>query len=98
MCGVRRCLLQRVDASAVCVSQVWISGSETTGEFRGQIYTPDYLHSSKPRPVIASAPASVGYGQSFSFRYANVLGIDRVVFNRLAGGRAGVQHLYTIIS
>ena len=68
--------------------QVFISGSETTGEFRAQLYTPDYLQSGKPRPVISGAPDTVDYSTRFSFKYSNVTSVDRVVFHRLTGDPA----------
>ena len=69
--------------------QVFISGSETTGEFRAQLYTPDYLHSGKPRPVISNAPTRVSYDQAFTFGFSNVTDVDRVVFHRLTGATHG---------
>ena len=69
--------------------QVFISGSETTGEFRAQLYTPDYLQKGLPRPVIGGAPASVGYAQNFTFNFSNVTSIERVVFHRLTGATHG---------
>ena len=72
--------------------QVFISGSETTGEFRAQLYTPDYLQSGKPRPVISAAPDAVDYSERFSFKYSNVTSVDRVVFHRLTGGPASPAH------
>ena len=66
-------------------AQVFVSGSETTGEFRAQLYTPDYLQNGKPRPLISGAPDVVGYDKQFSFKYSNVTSVDRVVFHRLTG-------------
>ncbi|KAK9791838.1 hypothetical protein WJX73_007086 [Symbiochloris irregularis] len=67
-------------------AEVFISGSETTGEFRAQLWTPDYLQNGKPRPSISGAPSIVGYGQAFSFQYSNVSTLDRVVFQRSTHG------------
>lgn len=64
---------------------MFVSGSETTGEFRAQLYTPDYLQNGKPRPLISGAPDVVGYDKQFSFKYSNVTSVDRVVFHRLTG-------------
>ena len=83
-------MLPSVGSSRPWLLQVWISGSEVTAEFRGQIYTPDYLKNGKPRPNITDTPTSVMYGETFSFAFDNVETVDRVVFLRLAGahGRA----------
>lgn len=84
-------------------AEVFVSGSESTNEHRVQLFTPDYLHTTKPRPVItavnASAQteavydvdASMGYGQSFTIGFSNVTHIDRVVLNRLVGSTHGVH-------
>ena len=62
-----------------------MSGSETTGEHRVQIWTPGYLQNGQPRPVITSAPADLTYGQNFTIQYSGVSGIDRIVLNRVTG-------------
>lgn len=73
-------------------AEVFVSGSDTTNEHRVQLYTPDYLHTSKPRPVIASVnQTEIAYAESFSIRFSNVTGLDRVVFNRLVGSTHGVH-------
>ena len=73
-------------------ADVFISGSDTTNEHRVQIYTPDYLHTSKPRPVITSVNASaIGYSQNFSVEYSQVTSLDRIVLNRLVGSTHGVH-------
>ena len=66
-------------------ADVFVSGSETTFEHRVQIYSPDYLHTGKPRPVIAKVQATLGYSQNFTIGFANVSRLDRVVLNRYSG-------------
>lgn len=58
-------------------AEVFVSGSETTFEHRVQIYTPDYLHTSKPRPVIKTVQRTLGYSQNFTIGFANVSSLDR---------------------
>ena len=43
--------------------EFWVSGSEPNIEYRGQIYTPPYLLTGNPRPLInyTSVPTSVGH-------------------------------------
>lgn len=65
--------------------QVLVSGSETTGEHRVQIWTPGYLQNGKPRPVITSSPADITYGQNVTVKYSGVSSIDRVVLIRVTG-------------
>ena len=65
--------------------QVLVSGSETTGEHRVQIWTPGYLQNGKPRPSISSAPATITYGQNVTVKYSGVSSIDRVVLSRVVG-------------
>ena len=62
-----------------------VSGSETTGEHRVQIWTPYYLQNGQPRPTITSAPTTVTYGQNITVNYSGVSSIDRVVLNRVSG-------------
>ena len=50
-----------------------------------QVYTPDYLHSGKPRPVITRVQPTLGYSQNFTIGFANVSSLDRVVLNRYSG-------------
>ncbi|KAL0022532.1 hypothetical protein WJX79_009245 [Trebouxia sp. C0005] len=64
---------------------VLVSGSETTGEHRVQIWTPGYLQDGSPRPVITSAPSVITYSQNFTIQYSGVPSIDRVVLNRVTG-------------
>ena len=69
-----------------------ISGSETTSERRVQIWTPDYLLSGKPRPVITGTSAtSIGYNGTLSIGYSDVSSIDRVVLMRPAPATHGVH-------
>lgn len=73
-------------------AEVFVSGSDTTDEHRVQIYTPDYLHTTKPRPVIPSVnQTDIGYTQNFTINFSNVTSLDRVVFNRLVGSTHGVH-------
>ncbi len=73
-------------------AEVFVSGSDTTDEHRVQIYTPDYLHTTKPRPVISSVnQTEIGYTQNFTINFSNVTSLDRVVFNRLVGSTHGVH-------
>lgn len=69
--------------------QVFIAGSEATSERRAQIYTPDYLSSGKPRPMITSAPQAMVYATTYTIQFSNVAAVDRVVLNRLAGSTHG---------
>lgn len=72
-------------------ADVFVSGSDTTAEHRIQIYSPDYLHTNKPRPVIESANATIGYSQRFNISFSGVTSLDRVVLNRLVGSTHGVH-------
>lgn len=65
--------------------QVLVSGSETTGEHRVQIWTPGYLQNGQPRPTITSAPTTITYGQNITVAYSDVPNVDRVVLNRIVG-------------
>ena len=56
-----------------------------------QLYTPDYLHTNKSRPVINSAPTVVSYAQNFSVQFSNSSSIDRVVLTRLATSTHGIH-------
>lgn len=71
--------------------QVYVAGSETTAEHRAQLFTPDYLQTSKPRPVITSAPSTLGYAANFSIGFSNVTTLDHVVLNRLSGSTHGIH-------
>ena len=76
---------------AIGLLQVLIAGSETTAEHRAQLYSPDYFFTGKPRPVIDSAPRTIGYNESFNISFSNSTTIDRVVFNRLASATHGIH-------
>lgn len=54
---------------AACWAQVIVGGSEPTGEYRIQYYTPAYLLSGLPRPSITAAPANMTYNAYFSLSY-----------------------------
>ena len=73
------------------ILQVLISGSETSSERRVQIWTPDYLLSSKPRPNIVSAPTSVDYNGTITIAYSNVPDVDRVVLIRPSSATHGLH-------
>ena len=49
-----------------------------------QVYTPPYLLTGQPRPLIERAPEAVTWGQSFTVAFRGTAGIDRVVLNKLA--------------
>ncbi|MCJ1368644.1 hypothetical protein MMC16_007789 [Acarospora aff. strigata] len=84
--------LYHLEAFLTSNTEVFVSGSDTTNEHRVQIYTPDYLHTTKPRPVISSvSKTEVGYIDNFSITFSNVTSLDRVVFNRLVGSTHGVH-------
>lgn len=70
---------------------VLIAGSETSSERRVQIWTPDYLLTGKPRPVILAAPDYVNYNASFGIAFSNVSSIDRVVLMRPFAPTHGVH-------
>ena len=74
-----------------CLWQVLISGSETSAERRVQIFTPDYLLTSKPRPVITSAPSVVGYNGTIAIGFSNVTSVDRVIVYRPGGYTHGLH-------
>ncbi|KAL0048241.1 hypothetical protein WJX82_010870 [Trebouxia sp. C0006] len=52
-------------------AEVYVAGSETTAEHRAQLFTPDYLYTSKPRPVITTAPSTLGYAANFTIGFSN---------------------------
>ena len=79
------------DCDKVVVSQVLISGSETSSDRRVQIWTPDYLLNGKPRPSITSAPSSIGYNGTINISYSNVTAIDRVVLIRPSSATHGLH-------
>lgn len=61
---------------------VLVAGSEATLDYRVQIYTPAYLQSTSPRPVMSGAPTNVIYGQLFTVNFSVTTSIDRVVMVR----------------
>ena len=71
--------------------QVFVAGSETTAERRAQLYTPDYLYTSTPRPAITAAPTNVGYASNFTIGFSNATSIERVVLTRLSGSTHGIH-------
>ena len=95
--------LYHSEAFLTANAEVFVSGSESTDEHRVQIYTPDYLYTNNPRPIITSVNAStqtanvydvdaqVGYSQNFTITFSDVTSLDRVVFNRLVGSTHGVH-------
>ena len=62
--------------------QVLVAGSEATLDYRVQVYTPAYLQSTSPRPVMSGAPTNVIYGQLFTVNFSVTTSIDRVVMVR----------------
>ncbi|KAA6429206.1 MAG: hypothetical protein FRX49_00602 [Trebouxia sp. A1-2] len=62
--------------------QVLVAGSEATLDYRVQMYTPAYLQSTNPRPVMSGAPTDVVYGQAFTVNFSVTSSIDRVVMVR----------------
>ena len=62
--------------------QVLVAGSEATLDYRVQLYTPAYLQTSNPRPVMSGAPAEVAYGATFTVGFSATTSIDRVVMIR----------------
>lgn len=82
--------LYHSEAFLTCNAEIFISGSESTAEHRVQIYTPDYLHTSKPRRVIDRVSSlTVGYSDNFTVTFSNVTSVDRVVLHRLVGSTHG---------
>ena len=69
--------------------RVWVAG--TDGETRMEVYTPDYLLRG-PGPCIASAPASVAYGQRFPISLGEPVEISTMCFIRLSA----VTHAYNM--
>ena len=49
-----------------------------------QVFTPPYLLTGQPRPVLLRAPASVAYGQTLEVAFSGTASISRVVLNKLA--------------
>jgi hypothetical protein len=62
-----------------------LSAGQDSGSYRttAEIYSPPYLFKG-PRPVIAAAPASVGYGERFSVSTPDASAVARVVLIRPA--------------
>lgn len=50
--------------------QVMVTGSEPTGEYRVQYFTPAFLLNGNPQPSISSAPVTLGYATIFTVSYA----------------------------
>ena len=48
------------------------------------MYTPPYLLTGKPQPVLQGAPSSVVYGQNFTVAFSGTPSISRMVLNKLA--------------
>jgi hypothetical protein len=61
--------------------RVWVAG--TDGEFRIELYSPDYLLNDS-RPVIFSAPASVTYSQNFHVSMTQAGDVSNVCLIRLS--------------
>ena len=49
-----------------------------------QVYTPPYLLTGLPQPVLEQAPSSATYGQNITLAFSNTTSIDRVVLSKLA--------------
>lgn len=60
-----------------------------TSEYRVQLYTPDYLQTDRPRPVIITTAADIPYASNFTINFSNVVTVDRVVLNRLVSSTHG---------
>ncbi|HEU5317559.1 MAG TPA: galactose oxidase-like domain-containing protein [Chloroflexota bacterium] len=60
--------------------RVWVAG--TDGEYRMELYSPDYL-ATGARPVLWAAPASVTYNQGFPIPMADAESVGSVCFIRL---------------
>lgn len=60
-------------------------------EHRGEVFTPPYLYAG-PRPVVASSPQQVGYGQEFSISSAHAHSIDTVRVARLGAVTHSFNH------
>ena len=56
-----------------------------------EIYSPPYLFNG-PRPTITSAPASVGYGQTFAVQTPDAAGIAKVTLVRLSSVTHSFNH------
>ncbi|KAK9865439.1 hypothetical protein WJX84_011107 [Apatococcus fuscideae] len=65
--------------------EVMVTGSETTVEYRVQIWTPPYLLNGAARPVIVSAPGLIAPGAQIPIRWSGVDTIDRVVLSKMPG-------------
>ncbi len=62
-----------------------VTGSEATADYRVQIWTPSYLLSGLPRPVIASASPLIIPGSRFPIQWSGIDTIDRVVISKMPG-------------
>ncbi len=61
--------------------RVVVAGGEAAGRLRAQIYSPAYLFKG-PRPAISAAPATIGYGSSFSVSSPDAASITSVALIR----------------
>ena len=60
-----------------------VAGSEPTGEYRVQYFTPSYLLNGNPQPSISKAPVTLAYAAAFTVTYALASGsIGRCVVSR----------------
>ena len=64
--------------------QILVAGSEVTLEYKVQVFTPPYLLSDKPRPLITSAPESITWHQYYLVQWSDAPLIDRVVLQKLS--------------
>lgn len=55
-----------------------------TLEYKVQIYTPPYLLTGRPRPVISAAPEAVTWNQQYSLQWSGTPSIDRVVLQKMS--------------
>lgn len=59
-------------ATLIPNGKIWVAGSNphtllsAQTEYRVEYFTPPYLLSSRPQPVILSTPSQIGYGQTFT--------------------------------
>ena len=78
-------------ATLCAACQVMVAGSEPTGEYRVQYFTPAYLLNGTPQPSISSAPTTLGYAAGFTVTFTLASGsIGRCA--GVAGPRGSVPH------